>query len=380
MLEPVVLTVAQVTDLLHANGLTVDFGAERLGLDLAFVEDISADVEGGTIDRVMENRIHGTCTLRLARALTWGVDLVRPYMILSDGVIEARWNVGVFCLTTPDRKIGETPESYDVQGYDRLMWLDRQVGADYTVTAGTTYRAAILQAVTDAGLSGVLIEGSAADDVLPADKTWPLIARDQADSDQTNTPATWLRVVNDLLRAINFRGCWADRDGNFRCEAYRDPSSRAPSWTFDADADLTIVGEDRTVVEDVWATPNRWVFRQANRASGAPPATEGDGIYTVDNLTDGPTSQLERGLVWPSVVDFEAATQAKLVELGDRHVASDRRVTSLLEVSSGPFPGAGHADVFAYRDAAVGVRKVQARSWSFSLDGGDVAWVFERVT
>lgn len=370
------LTEAQVVSLLESPSLTVDFGAELLDSDLVFVEDISDDLAGGTVSRRMHTTVHGTCRLALSRQLAWGNDLVRLYMTLADGTVEARWNVGVFALTTPDRKVGESPETYDVQGYDRLHLLQRQVGADYTVTAGTTYRQALEDAFTAAGLSGVLIEGAAADDTLPADKTWALVPDDESDPDQTDTPVTWLRVVNDLLQAINFRGVWADQDGIFRCEGYLAPSVRAVEWTFDADDVDTIVGADRTVSEDVWAAPNKWVFRWKNGGTGV----EGDGVYTVDESDTTNGDRLGRTLVWTSVIDYEAASQAKLVELGDRRVAADKRVTSRLEVTTGPMPGAGHADVFSYVDVELGgPRKVTAVEWEMPLDGGDVTWRWETV-
>lgn len=370
------LTSAQVTDLLLASSLDVEMGAELLDSTLVVVEDISEDLAGGQVDRNMHATIHGTCRLLLSRELAWGTDLVRPYVTLDDGVVSARWNLGVFALVSPERQVGETPELFDVQGYDRLLLLDRQVGADYTVTSGSSYRTALLDVFTAAGLTGVLIEGGAADSTLPADKTWSLVADDQADPDQTSTPVTYLRIVNDLLRAINFRAVWCDQDGLFRCEGYQAPVSRAVEFTFDAgDEQVTIVGEDRRLREDLWAVPNRWVFRWSNGGTGI----EGDGVYTVLNQSDGPTSIDERGLTWTSVVDFEAASQAKLEDLGDRRVAADRRVTSVLEVTTGPFPGAGHGDVFQLVDPVIGDRKVQATSWSLPLDGGDMSWSWERV-
>ena len=373
-------TTAQIVALLEADNVTVDFGADLLNLNLGFVDDLSPDLVGGSVGRKCYGTIHGFCTLQLSRVLTWGVDLVRPYLILSSGSTVARWNLGVYVLTTPQRTLGETPETYEVQGYDRLMLLDRQVGADYSVAEDVTYRAAILAVFAAAGLSGVLIDGSAAESSLPVTKSWPLVAR-SSDPDQTNTPVTWLRIINELLQAINFRSVWADQDGQFRCGAYQDPKVRTPEYVFDADSSLTIVGEDRTIIEDVWATPNRWVFRQTNRAEGAALATEGNGIYTLVNQSDGPTSIDGRGLVWTSVVDYEAASQATLVSLADRRVASDRRVTTTLNVSTGPFPGAGHFDVFTYVDgAAGGARKVQATGWRMPLDGGNVEWEWEAVT
>lgn len=373
------LSAAQVTGLLQSANLTVSAGCDLLNADLTLREDISDDLLGGTVERNLFATIHGTVSLTLTRALVWGVDLVRPWMTLTDGTVTARFNLGVYALTTPERQVGQSPETFAVSGFDRVYLLAREVGATYTVTAGTTYRAAILAVFTAAGLTGVLIEGAAADDVLPKTRVWSLVGK-STDPDQTTTPATYLRIVNDLLTAINFRSVWADEGGLFRCESYRDPATRAPEFTFDADnITLTIVGEQRTVVEDVWKTPNRWVFRQTNRPDGAPVATEGDGIYTLVNQADGPTSINSRGLTWTSVVDYEAATQAKLVSLGDRRVANDRRLTSQLKVTTGPFPVAGHADVYQYNDAAVGNRKVQAVSWSMDLSGSDVSFDWETV-
>lgn len=371
------LTTAQVTDLIQASNLTISAGCELLNADLSVAEDISNDLDGGKVSRSLYATVHGTCDLTLTRALTWGVDLVRPYMTLTDGLVEARFNLGVYCLTTPDRKVGETPATYAVQGFDRLLLLQRQVGADYTVTAGTTYRQALLDVFTDAGLTGALIEGSAADDTLPADKTWALVADRVADPDQTDSPVTWLRIVNDLLRAINYRSVWADENGVFRCQGYQAPADRPVEWTFDAD-DLVAgtVGEQRTVIEDAWGVPNRWVFRWSNGGTGI----EGDGVYTVNNVSDGPTSQDSRGLIWPSVIDFEAASQAKLVELGDRRVAADLSVTSRYQVTVGPFPPAGHADIYRYVDSAAGVdRNVQLVQFDLDLLGADTAMTWEAV-
>lgn len=370
-------TSDELKALIEAPNITVDFGADLLDTNLQFVGDISDDLHGGVVSRDMDAQIHGTCDVNISKILTWGVDLVRLYMILSDGNTDVRWNVGVFCLTTPERQLGPDVETYRVQGFDRLMLLNRQIGANYSVTAGTTYRAAILQAFTDAGLTGVDIEGVAANNTLPATKSWPLVPNDETDPDQTDTPVTWLRVINDLLMAINFRGVWADNNGIFRCAPYVQPVDRPVEFTFNAtDEHFSIVSEDkRRSTEDVWGIPNKWVFRWKNGGAGV----EGNGLYTVTNQSDGPTSIDDRGLIWASVIDYDAASQAKLVELGDRRVAADKRVTQVINVSTGPFPGAGHGNVFQYIDQSLGTIKVVAKSWSFDLDGGDVSWEWERV-
>lgn len=368
--------------ILRSDALEVDYGLELLSPTLQVLEDISADLaEGGQVTRNMNREPHGQCALRLTRALRWGIDLVRPYMVLTDTTTgaTARWSIGVFALTTPSTPVGEDPVTYDVQGYDRLYLLQREVAAEYTALAGVSYRQALLDAFTAAGLTqDVLIEGSAADDVLPTTRVWSLVGR-STDPDQDRSPATWLRVVNDLLEAINFRSVWADSDGRIRCQAYQPPNDRPVEFTFSADDPrLTILGAERTVTSDVWQTPNRWLFRQTNRPQGAPVATIGDGLYEVTLPDEHPLSAVSRGLDWPRVVDYEAATQAKLVELGDRRVAYDLRVTTSIEVRTGPFPPAGHADVFTYDDLdAGGSRKVQAVEWALPLSGADMTWTWE---
>ena len=230
----------------------------------------------------------------------------------------------------------------------------------------------------DSSGSSGLAPRAMAYDVLPVTKTWALVAS-SSDPDQTTTPVTWLRIVNDLAEGINFRGVWCDEGGLFRLDAYRAPTSRAPEFTLDADDLLAgIVGEDRTVTADVWGVPNRWVFRQSKRASGSPTASEGDGVYTY-NLPDAhPLSAVSRGLVWTSVVDYESATHAALVALGARRVALDLAVSRRVDLMTGPLPVLGHADVLTLLDAAAGLSgKAQVVTWRQPLDGGDVTMTLE---
>lgn len=360
--------------LLVGDRLEVSSGLEVLDMDLTVTADVSEDLQGGSIRRQMAANIHGTCNLTLLRELAWESVLVRPFMMLNG----ERWNCGVFSLATPEEPIGETPATFSVQGYDRLYLLDREVGDDYTVTAATDYRTALLQVFTDAGLSGVLIDTSAADFDVPVDAEWPLVGTTTS-PDQTSTPVTWLRIVNDLLRAINFSGVWADQDGLFRCHRYIAPSSRGVEFTFDADDPrVSIVGEDRRRVSDTWKSPNEWVFIWSNRPGGES-NTEGDGRYTVAASPEGLARR--GGLVWPKVYKYEAASQAVLEELGNRRVAEDVRGTTTFKVTTGPFPAAGHNDVFSYVDlAAGGVFKVIARDWSYDLAGGDAQWTWEAVS
>lgn len=364
------LTTSQVTDVLTGPSLSVSAGLELLDTDDVLVEDISDDLLGGTVQRSNYANVHATVSLSVSRALSWGAARVRPYMTLSNDDTDARFNLGVYVLATPERQIGETPETFGVQGYDKLYLLQGEIGDTYTVASGVAYLTAIRDVITASGVGGqVLLDATAAATTLPAARVWPLVE---------NEAPTYLRVINDLLAAIGYRGLWTDENGAFRSEPYQAPSVRAVEWTFDADDECTtLVGEDRAVVDDLWDTPNWWRFVRRDLATEP---TEGAGFYTVTNQSDGQTSIDALGYTRRRTVFLDAANQASLVAQGDRIVQTDRRRSSLLNVTTAPLPIAGHFDVASWVDSAAGgTRKVLAQSWELPLTGEDMRWTFETV-
>lgn len=368
------LTVDHVRALLVGDVVTVTAGAERLNQLLEVQEDVSDDLDGGTVHRQMLADVHGDFQLQLSRELDWANDLLQLYMTLTDDAgVAARFNVGVAVLTTPDLPVGDTPGTYDVQGYDRLYLLRRPIGDSYQVAAGTTVLTAVADALTAAGVTGVLLDGTAAAKTLPTDMVWPLIPTGTDGADDS-TATTWLNVVNQLLASISYRGLWVDESGYYRSEPYINPSRRAAEFTFAVDdITQTIIAPDRTVSVDQWNQPNRWVFIQQNRAPDAVAPTEGDGIYTVDLVPTG-------DLPWVKQLLLDAADQASLEDQGDQVVASDQQRTTTLKLSTGPFPAAGHFDVYELADSAIpGVTKAQAMEWSLPLDGSDMTWTWTAV-
>lgn len=364
------LDEAAVRALLNADVLTVSAGLELLDAADRVVEDLSNDLVGGTVKRTNGAVVHGAVSLELERELAWGRDRVRPYLTLSDGVDSARFNLGVYVLTTPEQSL-DPLATWDVEGLDKMTLLQGAVGDSYTVAAGTNYLAAIRAAIASAGAgTNVLLDPAAAAKVLPSAMVWPLVE---------NGAATWLRVVNDLLAAIGYRALWVDENGTYRAEPYVTPADRAIEWRFLADDHLaTIVGEDRTVARDVWNVPNVWRF--VRRGLETVPV-EGAGFYTVRNEADGLSSIASVGReVW-SVVWLDAADQAALVTQGTSQVNTDRAVTAVVTMRTAPLPIAGHYDVATYADqAATAIPwKLQAREWELPLDGSDMRWTWEVV-
>lgn len=363
-------TADQITALLTSRDIQVTAGCDLLDTSNTFVDDISADLQGGEVDRDCYADVHGTCKLNLMRELAWGKDRVRPWMTLSDGAITARFNLGVFVMTTPETKRGETPITYDVTGFDLLYLLQAEVGDTYVVTAdGTkTYLQAIRDAVTASGVGAtVLLAGDAQNTALPADMVWCL---------SNSSPVTYLRILNDLLAAINYRGIWADPDGNLRSGPYATPSTRPVEWAFDtSDEQTDLLNPDRTLSQDVWGVPNWWRFVR-NRMTTQP--TEGAGLYTVTNQSDGPTSIDQLGRTVRKVAYLDAADQTSLQSQGDRIVDQDRQVARTFDLSVDPLPIAGHFDVVTLTDAG-STDKCQVASWAIPLDGSPGQWHLEAV-
>lgn len=340
--------------LLTARNVTVGFGAELLDENDQVLEDLSADLAGGEVERSNYSTVHGTCTLELLRALDWTTARVRPWQTLRDAAGSARFNLGVYLLTTPEQPLGEDTTTYTVQGYDKLHLLQHIVGDTYVVAAGTGYLDAVRQAITDAGVTGLppLFDGTAQDKTLPEPMVWVLDPSDLT---------TWIGVVNDLLSAIGYRGLWVDHDGRFRSEPYQSPAIRPPEWVYDlADPRTNIVGPERTLTVDEFEQLNWWRFIRDGLDTRP---LEGTGQYTVDRRDGAP----KRG----KIERLTAADQESLVAQGDQIVDTDTRVTRKLEISTGPLPILGHFDVATFLDPELGALKVLSHSHTIPLDGGD---------
>lgn len=357
----VATTPEQIFALVTASNLTVGFGAELLDANDVLIEDISDDLMGGEIEHQNYADVHGTCSLILSRSLVWSTARVRPYQTLSGAGFTKTWPLGVYLLTTPETVLGSTPITYEVSGYDRLHLLQHPVGDTYVVTTGTAYLAAVRTAITASGATPttVLLDGTAEAKVLPAPMVWVL---DPAD------PTSYLRVINDLLAAVGYRGLYADANGVYCSEPYQSPLVKPPTWTLDlSDQRTVIVAEERTLKTDRFTETNWWRF--IRKGMDAAPV-EGTGLYTVD-LSDS-------GTKIKSVQLINAADQTALEAIGDAIVQTARQVVQTLMLETGPLPLLGHFDVFIYRAPSdIGELRVQARSHRIPLEGGNVDLVLE---
>ena len=367
-------TPAQLRALVEAGDLEIDWSMALYDSADAYVADITADVEAATITRNLYRTIHGTAKFRLSRQLLWGSHRLAPSVTLTSDAenLTATWALGRWLTSIPQRVVGVVPESYEVEAYDKLLLADTKVGRSYAVASGTSYITAVETILgTELGEASYALDQASAATVTTTTLNWLL-------DDDT----TWLRVINDLLIAINYEGLWVDRDGRYRSRPYRDPDERTTSWYFDADdAATTIVGETRTVVparqgediSDPIDTPNAWKF--INNDIGQAPPTLGAGIYEQTNETDGPTSIFARGKVRYSTQPVTMNNQGALVTYADAKIAQALRTFNThLELDTGPCPPLWHFDVVDLIDSALGPqRRWAVEEWTLDLPSGDMS-------
>lgn len=356
------LAAGQVKTLLEGP-IEVRAGLDLLDDDDQLAEDITDDLapEGSSVERGCYRTIHGRALLRISRELDWGRARVRPYMAVTGHGGTIRANLGIYLVGTPDTVGGTSPATWDVECYDKLEILSHPHGETVSFDASTPVLAAVRSLIEAAGETRISLAASGDDVPLPSRRTWTL-------SEDTTT----LHIINDLLSVVNYRGLWVDWNGVYRSEPYRAPAERGPEWDYDTVSPESIMRDDGTLERDFFDVPNRWVFVVDDPDADELP-TEGSGRYTVDNVDDGPTSQQARGRIITAVHFRDAATQAALVDSGDRTVIADTEVVRRLTVDVGPNPLHWHFDVVAIRQPDLGVSgRWLVTDWTLPLDGADM--------
>ena len=359
------LTAAQVVQLLQdEESIKLTGGLEIIDINLTVIEDISDDLAGGNVERQSYADMHGTARLRISREIDWGGDLLRPYIIVSGGGIEARFNLGAYHPTTPDHPLEASPPTFDVEGYDILLRLNQPVGDAFSMAAGEDYLVKAEEILISLGYTQYIIDQSRAGTLAPGNRVW-------AFDDQI----TWLTIVNDLLGSIGYSGVWSDWNGRLRLESYINPIERSAEWYYSDDPLSTMLSTKRSVSRDYFAAPNRWVIYRSNLVEEETP-TEGNGIYTYVNQSVGDTSvDARRGLVITRTLGIDVADQAALIDRANQTINADMQIPSLYNVEVSPNPLHWHFDRILVQDSAsFPIADALVTQWSLPLppDQGDM--------
>jgi hypothetical protein len=358
------LTPTEQVELLEGHQVHYDAGCDLLDSNDAFVEDISADlvVAGSSVARGITRTLHGSCRLNLSRELPWGSARLRPFMLVSsDGLTWYRQNLGVYLPSTPERQIGEIPPIWDVSGFDKLDVLATPHGSTYAIAAGAAIIPAIEALITGAGEAKVAIDQTSVAVTAPAALVFPL-----ADD------VTTLQVIGRLLDLLGYRALRVDREGWFRSVPYVSPTDLPTVWTYNADSSSTTVSGSRASISDYYMAANQIVGINDDPSNAIP--TDGAGLYTLTNQSDGLTSIDGRGgRTIRRIVRGTYASQTALETAVLEVLDEESRVARLFSLSVSPNPVHGHFDVVSFIDSNVPVSgRMLVTDWELPLDGSDM--------
>ena len=336
-------TLGTIEDILRAGSLGVTVGLDLLDQDGSYLADISGDFISGSISHNNLATIHGKAQFKIAGEYTWESVRLRPSLTVTnlDTAETQTWNMGVWIPNTPERSGNTAPPVFNIEAYDKLVLLSTPYGASYALTTSDTYLGAVEAILAALGESYSFDQTKAATTLI-SDIAWEI--------DEKNT---YLRIINDLLGAVGYRGLYVDRNGVFRSEPYISPAVQPTIFDYSTTNLETVMLDNYRETSDYFDIPNKWVFINDNPSQTLP--VEGTGIYTVTNQSDGPSSIDARGRIIARIVKLEAADQTSLETIGDRIVGADKEPITELEFSSSPNPDHWHATVFTVEAPEVGI-------------------------
>lgn len=325
------------------------------------------------------------------RDLIWGNDILAIYQLQRSREANAilglpldswmRFAVNHFVITQPGLDDLDMADVRQLVGYDKNYLLQNQPGDSFAFDAGSLYKEAVEAVFVAAKVASVHLSevcdfpGEWATKTLPADQPMNYPMDDNL---------RFLDIVNDLLKASGCRPVYTQPNGRWLIELIPKPATQTLRWRWsgsrtegvtesDLDAKVSMRHSNR-YAGDVWNVPNRWIFIQ-DGLNFEP--VEGSGQYTVDNLDQPPSGRSYVGRIVRSVQYLQASGQDDLVKQGDEIVQAQLAQAEQIDLTTAPWPIAGHFDVFQYRHVALPLqprRRLQAQSWVLDLWGAPMTW------
>lgn len=231
---------------------------------------------------------------------------------------EAEWPLGVFIPSAPETAYADLVEPVELELYDKLYLLDMNKNRNsYSVPAGAIVTDRIRGILSGAGYANAVTDST---ETLKSALAWP-------------AGTSYLRIVNDLLAAINYFSVYADGNGIFRCEPYVRPQDRTPSFAFRDDSQ-GIYSPQFSRLHDTFSVPNRFLAIGTVEGEALPPVA-----YATDDDPASPYSYESRNIRITEVEEnVDATSPAVLQAYVDRRLSELQRSTRTLSISHLPIP------------------------------------------
>lgn len=281
--------------------------------------------------------------------IDWLAHRVQPWYRAEFMGQMIEWPLGVFIPAAPATGYGAAGGTQGIELYDKTLILDQdKVEATYSVAAGAVVTAAVRDLLESIGETRLAVTDS------PEKLTTAMIFE---------AGTSKLRIINDLLDAINYFSIWVDGTGTFRVEPYRKPADRPVRFGFVDDA-TSIYSPDFVHDFDTFEVPNRVVLiGQSDGEELAPTAV-------AENRNPGDLFSYPSRGRWITRVEegVEATSQAVLDALAARYLADGRSVGSTFDFKHAPIP-LDFNDAVGFRRDAEGIDVlgvVESISYSFA--------------
>jgi len=260
--------------------------------------------------------------------------------------------LGVFLLSTPPRQTDSALiVTRQIDGYDlNQILVDWKTTDRMTIPAGTNYIVEVKSLLEAAGITDHNL--TATTYTLPVDLDYA-------------GGTSYLTIINDLMKAINYRTLWFDADGVAVALPWANPSTQPASYTYVDDSKSVIYPQVNQLL-DLFAVPNVWVVVVAQTDTAEIVST-----YTNSN-PNSPTSTVNRGR---EIVHYEQNLKAPLREALDQFAAqlafTDSQVYETVVFPSAIMPFHEDYDVLQLTFSALGISdKYSEVAWSFPLVAG----------
>lgn len=381
------LTTKAVKRLLQSHdAIRITFGADGLDGSFGTVADLSPYLASGSqIISDVSAQINRTGSFTVSGDVVetqwnWLSGYLKPWMELTNQINGdvARFYLGVYVLTSPQRQMGTTPAEFIFQGYDLKYRLAQDIGDSFEVQLGADPVQAAAALIARA-IPGSTTISSGNGQPLTNRLSWPLDAA---------RPHTYLEIIETLLASTGYRKLWVDWNGAFRIEPYVNLASATSEWTLDTEATDAIVAADRKQDVDIFNVPNWFRFVQAN--AGDTPVEGQTMITWLDNSNSDPGSILNRGYQIRHVEQVASTTPGDLAAVVSRRVADMISPGETFQITMQPFPIMWHFDVVDYIDpslqaslpaSVLGQRKLVSTQWTLPLGGdGDMSVTLQTIS
>ncbi|GAA2545615.1 hypothetical protein HD598_002173 [Neomicrococcus aestuarii] len=323
---------------------------QRLDRNLNLIEEVDG-VDACSVELNFNSDVRGSGSFSYLGSIDWRKgNLIRPVYTVKAGDSVASWPLGVYVPMSPQRKHGATGSPWEFQMYDRMMLLrDIKMSNTYTAAKGINAIGRVKYLLTFWGLPQYVIDDS--DEVLRTAITW-------------EPGTTVLRIVNDLLAAVNYFSIYADGNGYFRSQPYQRPQDRAVEFGF-VDDEKGIYAPEFTEDYDDYAVPNRVVV--VSEGDSDAPAIRG---FAQDNDPNSPFSTVTTGRILTAEPEsVELTSEAVAMAYAKRRLGELQQITSGFDIEHAPIPLVGGDVVtFANSTSDISIRAVvQKVSYSSEL-------------